>query len=296
MTGFSGIWPALVTPFTADNEINTDTVVKLVEYHLEKGVGGFYVCGSTGSGVYLSVAERKLMLETVMHTVAGHVPVIAHVGTVSVTDAVELARHAQAQRAAGFSSIIPPLYPTLEAVLAYYETLAQAAPDLAFLPYLVRPDSSSLDLVQRLLHLPNLRGAKYTGPNMYEFGQIVALGDENWSVFAGMDEQCIFAAMSGACGHIGSTMNVMPGVYIHIRRRLADGDHAGAMALQQRANAITQVMHTVNFGGGLYALMELMGFECGDPRLPGTPLPAEEKQRYYAALEAAGLWDVVEMA
>lgn len=295
MSQFSGTWPALVTPYTADNAINVDTVVKLVSYHLEKNVGGFYVCGSTGSGVYQSVAERKLVAETVLKTVAGRVPVVVHVGAVALVDAIDLAWHAQEHGAAAFSSIIPPLYPTMESICAYYEALAGAVPDLPFFPYLARPEVNALDLIRRLVHLPNVVGSKYTGPNMFEFGQIVALRKDRWWVFSGMDEQSVFAAMAGSSGHIGSTLNFMPGIYAKIRARLAAGEHASALSLQRQANTVTQALLTVNFGGGLYEMMNLLGFDCGQPRLPYAPLSAEERKVFCANLEAAGFWDVVEM-
>ncbi|WP_119070807.1 dihydrodipicolinate synthase family protein [Aggregatilinea lenta] len=295
MSQFSGTWPALVTPFTAGNTINVDTVVRLVSYHLDKNVGGFYVCGSTGSGVYQSVAERKLVAETALKTVAGRVPVVVHVGAVALVDAIDLARHAQEHGAAAFSSIIPPLYPGMDDVLAYYEALASAVPDFSFFPYLARPEVNALDLVRKLLHLPNVVGTKYTGPNMHEFGQIASLRDDGWSVFSGMDEQSVFAAMSGSCGHIGSTLNFMPGIYAGIRAHLAAGEYDCALSLQQQANAVTRVLLNHDFGGTLYETMSILGFDCGNPRLPWQPLSAEAKKAFRAELEAAGFWDAAQM-
>jgi N-acetylneuraminate lyase len=296
MTDFSGIWPALVTPFTAENTINTDTVVRLVRYHLKKGVNGFYVCGSTGSGVFLSVAERKQMVEAVSSTVSGQVPLIVHVGAVSLQDAIDLAHHAQAQGAAGFSSIIPPLYSGFDNIFKYYKALAEAAPTLSFFPYIAHPEINALDLVHKLVSLPNVVGVKYTGPNMFEFRRIATLRDENWHAFSGMDEQSIFAAMMGSCGHIGSTLNYMPGVYSQIRKHLAEGEHEQALALQLAANAVTEQMLAAGFTGALYAALALMGFDCGQPRLPGVPLCDDEKKRLRANLDAVGFWELTEMA
>ncbi len=295
MSDFSGVWPALVTPFTGDNTLNIDTVNRMVAYHLDKGVGGFYVCGSTGSGVYLSTAERKLMVETATDAVAERVPVVVHVGAVALVDAIDLARHAQEHGAAAFSSIIPPLYPGMASILAYYEALARAVPDLPFFPYLARPEVNALDLVRKLIHLPNVVGSKYTGPNMYEFGQIASLRDDGWSVFSGMDEQSVFAAMSGSCGHIGSTLNFMPGIYARIREHLTAGEYDCALSLQQQANAVTRVLLNHDFGGTLYETMSILGFDCGDPRLPWQPLSAEAKKAFRTELEAAGFWDAAQM-
>ncbi len=98
MSLFHGAWPALLTPFTADDQVNYAVLHDVVEYHLTKGIGGFYVCGSTGEGVYMSVDERKQVTESVIKQVAGRVPVIAHVGTMVARDAVALASHAQKVR------------------------------------------------------------------------------------------------------------------------------------------------------------------------------------------------------
>ncbi len=295
MAELFGAWPALITPFTTNNEVNPAAVEKLVDYHLGKGVNGFYACGSTGSGVFQSVAERKLVAETVLNTVQGRVPVIVHVGAISLTDAIDLARHALAHGAAGFSSIIPPLYSGIDSVYAYYETLASAVPDLGFFPYIARPQLDSLELVKRLSALPNVVGTKYTGPNMYEFSQIAALRDSNWTVFSGMDEQSVFAAMCNSSGHIGSTLNYMPGAYARIRALVVKGQHADAVALQQRVNAVTERLISCGFFGALYETVRLLGIDCGEPRLPSVPLSPEAKAALHAALESVGFWDLAAM-
>lgn len=47
MQTFHGIWPALVTPFTAEDTVSVPTIGSLVHFLLDKGVDGFYVCGAS---------------------------------------------------------------------------------------------------------------------------------------------------------------------------------------------------------------------------------------------------------
>ena len=47
---FTGIMPALVTPFDAEGKIKKNTVRQLIDWQLQGGVKGFYICGSTGEG------------------------------------------------------------------------------------------------------------------------------------------------------------------------------------------------------------------------------------------------------
>lgn len=69
MEQFKGVFPALLTPFTAGGKINEKELVKLVEMNLKKGVSGFYVGGSTAEAFLLSIEESKYILDIVTDAV-----------------------------------------------------------------------------------------------------------------------------------------------------------------------------------------------------------------------------------
>jgi N-acetylneuraminate lyase len=219
MQKFHGAWPALATPFDDNNQVNTPVLRRLVDYLIGKGCDGFYVCGSTGEGIYMSSAERKLVLETVIEQSNRRVPIIAHVGCVAAGDAAALARHAQEAGADGVASIIPPLYTTTTAIHDYYAGIAAAAPNLPLLTYIFGGPVDAVGLMRALRDIPNLAGGKYTGPNMFEFRRIIDLGKGEWTLFSGMDEQCAFATMFGSSGAIGSSLNYHLGAYREMRYR-----------------------------------------------------------------------------
>ena len=295
MRTFSGIWPALVTPLTEDSTVNVPVLRDILGYLLDKGVDGFYVGGTTGEGIYLPVAERQRIVETALQTVNGRVPVIVHVGTPVVGDAVALARHAQANGAAGVSSVLPPLYNDARSVQRYYQTVAASVPDLPFLSYLLNPNLDAVALMQTLMDIPNLAGAKYTGPNMYELRRIIDMGKPVWTVFSGMDEETVYADMAGVSGNIGSTLNVMPGAYREIGRLVQAGDFAAAHDLQMRANRVTTAMIGVGFAGALKAIMTRFGFPAGEPVLPNLPLSSEQRSQLDRQLAETDFDELVKM-
>lgn len=295
MFNFHGAWPALVTPFNSDDTINTTVLQDMVEYHLAKGVGGFYLCGSTGEGMSMSVAERKLVTEVALAQVNGRAPSIVHVGTVTARDAADLARHAAEHGAAGISSVLPPLFNNVPSLCAYFEMLAAAAPGLPLLPYLYGGPTDAVALMRQFMTIPTVTGAKYTGPNMYELGHIAALREDKWAVFSGMDEQCLFAAMSGACGNIGSTVNLMPGVYREIHKACQAGDLARGLELQQRANAVTATLIEAGLMGALKIALGTLGFPCGGLRLPRLMPDGGARSSLFARLEACGLPELTEL-
>lgn len=286
MRTFGGAWPAPVTPFTTRDTVNVTVLGDLVEYFVGKDAGGLYLCGSTGQGIFMSVEERKLVVETALDQVRGRIPVIVHVGSVSVVDAVDLARHARQSGAAGISSILPPLYRDTRSLHAYFEALAAAVPDLPLLPYLYGGPSDAVQLMGELMQIPSVAGTKYTGPNMYELNRLVELRMDGWTVFSGMDEQCLFATMSGAGGTIGSTLNIMLGTYQKIRQCYETGNLAQGLDLQFRANRVTTVLHATGFDGALRECLRMLGFDCGQPRLPRMPQSKEQRDALRAQLEA----------
>lgn len=288
MRSFDGFWPALLTPYTPDDQVNLAVVRDLVDYHLGKGVTGFYLCGSTGEGLFLSPAERRAIVETVMERVAGRALVIVHVGAATLNDAVALAQHADAVGADGISSIVPPVAYDARGIAPYLARVAAAAPDLPFLPYLFGGTRDSLALMRDLADVPNFAGTKYYGPNMYEMSQIAAFRNEGWTVFVGMDEQAALGLMYGAHGIIGSSLNFMPGVYHCILDGVRSGELGAALDMQRRSNAIIGLMHGYGYVGCMRAALARLGFDCGAPRLPNLPLPAAQRSRFLAELEDSG--------
>ena len=292
MQTFTGFWPALITPYTPDDQVNLPLLRDLVAYQLAKGVSGFYLCGSTGEGLFLSVEERILVTETVLAQVSGRVPVIVHVGAAGLKDAVQLAQHAQATGAAGISSILPPVLYNQRGIVPYFARVAAAAPELPFLPYLLGYTRDAVALMRELAHIPNLAGTKYTGSNMFELSQLVAFREAGWTIFSGMDEQALPGLQYGAAGVIGSTVNCMPGVYRELLGSYRDGDAARALDLQRRANSVTTLLVAGSFAGALREALALLGFDCGQPRLPNLPLSEAERVTLRADLEACGFLEL----
>jgi len=295
MQTLHGTMPALVTPFTPDNQVNVAVVRDLADHFIAKQVNGLYLCGSTGEGAFMSAEERQSVVETVCARANGRVPVLVHVGAAALGDAIRLAQHARAHGAVGISSILPPVLYDARGVVAYFENLAAAVPEMLFFPYIFGGTRDAVALMRDLLPLPNLAGTKYTGPDMYEMSRIAALREQGWTIFSGMDEQCLFGRMFGACGNIGSTVNLMPGAYVTLHRAFESGDWAHALDLQKRINRVIATLLDFGFTGAFKTALQFLGFDCGQPRVPNVPLPESKRADLRAALQAVVFFELAAM-
>jgi N-acetylneuraminate lyase len=286
-----GIYAALPSPFDADGALDRAALVSLVGKLLDRGVEGFYVGGSTGECFLLDEAEREAALEAVVKAAAGRAPVIAHVGALSTAAAVRLARHA-ASRGVAAVSATPPFYFTygLDEIGAYYADIAQAS-GLPVLVYNIPAFSGrnfGADGLDRLLSIPGVAGLKHTSMNLHELERIRSRHPDKL-LLSGYDEVFLPALSMGSDGMIGSTVNLMPELFLGIRAAFKAGDMARAGALQAKVNAAVEVLAAVPFFPALKCALASAGSPCGECRKPFLPLGEEAKATITEKLTALGV-------
>jgi len=282
----SGVYSALITPYDKRGELNTAMLCKIIKHQLDKGVEGFYCCGSSGEGLLLSNDERKKILEVVLSEVSGQVPVVAHIGALSTQNAVELARHA---RKAGVCAVsaIPPIYYhySQDEINTYYLDILQVI-DVDLIIYNI-PQFTGISVTAEnpLLKNKRISGIKHTSMNLYDLERIGKAYPEK-TLINGFDEIYVSALAAGATATIGTMVNVCPKLHLQIRGAFLAGKNEEAHAAQRRLNDVIQVfVNTSVFSATKYALF-LQGFDVGQCRKPFAPLTQKQKQKVNFAIDA----------
>jgi N-acetylneuraminate lyase len=289
-----GIIPALLTPLNeAGTAVNYTSLHQLVEFHIQRGITGFFVCGGSGEGLLLTSQERQAVLETVVTAVAGRVSVIAHVGALNTSTAQDLAAHAASLKVDAVAAV-PPFYFRVDdaALYDYYQLIADAAAGTPVYLYNI-PSATGVEItaatMAKLINIPSVRGIKYTSSNFYDMHNIIELAPGQLTVLSGSDEVCIAGLAMGAHGAIGSTYNVMPATFAALYQAFRAGERAEAQELQFRANRVIKALLSVPLIAGLKVILTSWGYECGGPRRPQRPITAEERALLLDAIAAAGL-------
>jgi len=289
---FRGIFPALITPYRRDGSINEDSLRRLVSRCLDRGVSGFYVCGSTGEAFMLSSDERKQILEIVIDENSGRGTIIAHVGCIGTDGSIELAVHARGAGADAISSV-PPFYYgfTVDEIVSHYRAVTHAA-DMPMILYNF-PANAGVSLTPALVRRlrgedRRIVGLKHTSMNLYDLEQMLRI-DDDFVVLAGHDEVLLGALSMGARGAVGSTYNIMPELYVEMIKRLESGDLAGAQEIQQRVNSFIRLMSPGTGIPQIKAALELVGIECNGCRRPMAALAPSQRSGIEKALKEIGI-------
>ncbi len=290
----TGILPAILTPFGPDGSVNTDVLRSLAAYQMEKGCGGFFVCGSAGEGVLMNMKERSQVVEAVVSEASGQVPIIVHVGAVSTGEAVELAKHARQSGASAVSSI-PPLYYKLPwmAIIGHIRAIAEAAelPTYYYhIPYITNIIPTAVEFAEMIDAIENLEGIKFSSPDLFLLWQVMENAPRKPNVLFGVDQQVLAGLTMGAHGGIGSTYNYMTGWFVELYNAYRQSDYVTAKSVQDMINRAIQIQFKYGANRATEKMMtSMLGFDIGSPRLPTPPFPEDQIDALRKDMEEVGL-------
>lgn len=294
MRDLKGIYPAIVTPFDDSGSFDSDSMKRIVQYQLNAGADGFYVCGGTGEGLLLTLEERLAAIDCVLKEVDGRAGVIAHIGAFHTVETVIGARQASDAGVDAISAL-PPAYfyrPDDRGLVQYYTQIVEAS-DVPLLIYNI-PQRTGITmtpgLFDSLIKLPNVIGMKDSSGDIDSLQGFLSQGSD-LVIFEGEDSVVLPAIQAGASGGIGATYNVMPQLFVKVWRAFQKQDIDTAVSAQLRIKDIIDALTVVDLFGGLKQTLAWMGLECGVPRTPNRSLTSEETTRLRDSLNAEGFFD-----
>lgn len=255
---YKGVIPAFYACYDENGEISPQRVRQLTKYHIDKGVKGVYVNGSSGECIYQSVEDRKIVLENVMKEAQGKLTVIAHVACNNTKDSMELAKHAESLGVDAIAAI-PPIYFKLPeySIAGYWNDISSAAPNTDFIIYNI-PQLAGVALTDSLFaemrKNPNVIGVKNSSMPVQDIQMFKQQAGEDYIIFNGPDEQFISGRLIGAEGAIGGTYGVMPELFLAMNKCLANKDLKKAQEIQYAVDAIIYKMCSAR--ANMYAVIK----------------------------------------
>lgn len=286
---FSGVMSALVSCIDENENVKEDSMRRLMNWHLDEGFSGFYLTGGTGEGPVLQKETRKRIVEIAKDEAnrrGGKCDLIAHVGAIDLTTAVELAKHAGEVGMDAISSVPPFFFRYGEPQIAdYYKALS----DASGLPVLMYASPLSgveitYDMVDRLMDIPNMIGLKWTNYNYFTMHRIKELRGGNINVINGPDETLLCGLTMGADGGIGATYNVMPKLFTQIYENFKAGNMEAAQAAQYKANKMIEILIKFGVVVGIKEALAMIGYDCGYQVYPQKRFTDEEAAAFRQAL------------
>lgn len=286
-----GVLPALITPFTKDNEIDRGGLRQNIEFLVENGVSGVVPCGTTGEAATLSIQEHEKVIEYAVEF--STVPVVAGTGSNNTTEALELTKFAQ-DAGADAALLITPYYnkPNDRGMLAHFKTIADAV-DIPIILYNV-PSRTGInlkpELVAELAKISNIVGVKEASGSLDQITKILELTKgEDFVVLSGDDGLTLPIMALGGVGVISVVANVAPKLVVSMVEAFQRGDMVEARKLHLALAPLIRAVFLETNPIPIKKAVELIGLPAGHLRLPLAPISEDNERKLRAALNDLGL-------
>ena len=291
---FKGSNVALITPFK-NNELDEETYIKLINFHLENGTNGLVPAGTTGESPTLSHSEHEKVIELCINESNGKIPVIAGTGSNSTEEAISLTKHAEKVGADG-ALVVTPYYnkPTQEGLYQHYKAIN----DNTGLPIIIYNIPGrcvidmSVDTMARLFELKNIAGVKDATGDLNRLDQTIKKLGPDFIQLTGEDGLAFEFNKRGGVGIISVTANIAPKLCSDMQK-FSKSDSDNEIKEAERIDSLLQPVHKSLFAESNPAPVKfaakLLGL-CDDAvRLPLVKIMDETKLKVKNSLVSAKL-------
>ena len=291
-----GSWPALVTPFTKEDEVNFEVLRQLVNFHAENESNGILLLGSTGEAILLSQEERASIIDVVIDEANSKIPVMVGVAAMTTRQTIENAEYAKEAGAYAGLMVQPPyIKPKQSSLYNYFKDVADSV-DLPLVIY-NNPERCGVNIepetIARLSKHDNIVAIKEAGPNPYGVMRTVELTRGEFNVLCC---DCAFYALipvvmsSGGKGTSNVTGSMCPRELAKISKPWEDYQDVLTMREElYRILPLIRMMYSETNPVPLKWALNHIGAEVGRPRKPLMELSDANKRTMIQTLDRLGI-------
>ncbi len=288
----------VVSPFDNQNQLDTKTLVSLIDWLISEGSHGISVGGTTGEPAALSLDERRLLMKTAMDAVGGRVPVLLGSGSTNFEETMALTHYA-AELQADAALIIVPYYnrPSQEGLFQHFYTVARSVASLPIVIYNIPGRTATNMEPSTMLRLrkaaPNIIGVKEANRDFEQVSNVLATVGRDFLVYSGIEALCYPMLAVGGAGHVCATGNILPRKVADLYNFVRDGRYDEARNLHYELLAINQALFWETNPAPLKAALGMMRKINPHLRLPLVPVTEAHRAGLEQLLRRHGLIEEV---
>lgn len=290
-TVFTGVYVPLVTPFTAQGEVDAPALKRLIDWTIENGASGMVPCGTTGESATLTHDEHHRVIALTVEYTAGRVPVIAGTGSNNTAEAVKLTTEADKAGVDGML-VIAPYYnrPGQPGIIEHFKAVAAATEKPIIMYNIPKRTGVNMEAATTiaLSKVSNITGVKEASGDLSQIMAIIQ-GTTDFSVLTGDDNLLFPLVTLGGHGGICTSSHFLPGEWLRLVTLVRENKIDEARELHYRLLPLAKVLFCEPNPTPLKAGLNMLGIQVGEPRLPMLPASEACKDKVRGVLAGLGL-------
>jgi 4-hydroxy-tetrahydrodipicolinate synthase len=231
---WEGIYPAVLTPFTKEGEIDFEMFALNTEAQIQAGVHGIILAGTLGEASALETEEKFELLKYAKKITQGRIPVILNLSENTTKNAVTFAKKAKEFGADGLMLLPPMRYKAdNHEVVEYFKAVASAT-DLPILIYNNPVDYGiyvSLEMFEELIEYPTIQAVKESTRDLANVTRMINRFGKRIKILGGVDTICLETLMLGADGLVAGLVDAFPNETMAMYNYVKAGKYDKAVAI-----------------------------------------------------------------
>lgn len=288
---WSGVFPAITTPFHPDLTIDHDFLARHVRWLVDAGCDGIVALGSLGEGATLTYDEKVAILRTCVDAVGARVPVVAGIAGLRTAECVSLAKDAATAGCTGLMALPPYVYKgTWSEMRAHFDAVIEATPLSCMLynnPIAYGTDVTAPQMAELAASHANLHAVKESSGDVRRITAVMQQLGDRLAVFAGLDDMIVEAIAVGATGWIAGLVNALPAESVALARLARDGQMTEALELYHWFLPLLRLDTLPDFVQRIKLVQEELGAGAARVRPPRLELDTDVADETRAVLRCA---------
>lgn len=286
---FKGLGIALVTPFTADGEVDYKALDRIVGYQIEGGADFLCVLGSTAETPCLTEKEKQEIKNHVVSLVHGRLPLLLGFGDNCTQRLILSVRDFDFSGIDGILSVCPYYNkPSQEGIFRHYQALAASTslPIVAYnVPGRTGTNIAASTTLRMARELDNVVAIKEASGKIDQIDEILKNKPEGFDVISGDDSITYELLSIGAVGVISVVGNALPEEFGNMVHEALSGRFEEALTVHHRLSDFYRLLSVDGNPSGIKALLSGMGLCENTLRLPLVPARKETAEALRMACE-----------
>lgn len=287
---WKGVFPAVTTKFTANDELDFTTFDINIEAQLEAGAEGIILGGSLGEASVLSDEEKIELLKHTLKTVNGRVPVLLNIAEPTTKKAVAIAKKAEELGANGLM-LLPPMryYSDFDETIAFFEAVAESTP----LPIMIYNNpvdykiEVTLDMFEILAKHDNIQAIKESTRDISNVTRLINRFGDRFKIFTGVDPLAMESLVMGAHGWVAGLVDAFPKETVAIFRLVKENRIQEALTIYRWFLPVLELDIHPKLVQYIKLAEVATGIGTETVRAPRLPLKGEERERVLKTINDA---------
>lgn len=290
MQQFVGMGVALVTPFNDDQSIDFDGLVRLVNFNIDNGTNYLVINGTTGESATITPEEKNQIIDTIVKTNNGRVPLVLGIGGNNTQTVVNELKTRDLSDIDGILSVAPYYSkPTQEGFYHHYKAIAEAT-DKSIILYNV-PGRTAKNMepattLRLARDFENIVAVKEAGNIQQQYYALIKDKPEDFLIISGDDDLALGVTLAGGSGVISVIGQAYPKEFSSMIQLGLDGNASEAYKIHYQLMDIVGLIFAENNPAGIKTVLKSLGICSTNVRLPLVPA-SEELQAQIDAFVAA---------